>query len=60
MIKKQLVLKTLNELPEEFDVEVFMDRLILLHKIEQGLEQSENGETLSMEEAKIRLSKWLK
>ena len=61
MLTKEDVLKTVNELPGEFSFDEILDRLMLLNKIDVGIEQSNNGETLSINEAKAgRLAKWLK
>ena len=60
MLTKEEVLKTVNDLPGEFSFEDILDRLMLLNKIDIGIEQSNNGETLSTEQAKERLAKWLK
>jgi hypothetical protein len=60
MLTKEEVLKTVNELPGEFSFDEILDRLMLLNKIDVGIEQSNNDETLSTDEAKERLSKWLK
>jgi hypothetical protein len=60
MLTKEKLLKTVQELPENFSIDDFLDKIMLLQKIEIGLEQSRNGETLSTEEAKVRLQKWLK
>jgi hypothetical protein len=43
-------------MPKEFSIDDFLDKILLLQKIEVGLTQSENGETLSTEETKERLS----
>ena len=60
MLTKEKLLKTVQELPENFSIDDFLDKIMLLQKIEIGLEQSRNGETFSTEEAKVRLQKWLK
>ncbi|WPU98870.1 hypothetical protein SNE26_22920 [Mucilaginibacter sp. cycad4] len=60
MLTKEEVLKTVNDLPGEFSFDEILDRLMLLNKIDVGIEQSNNGETLSAEEAKESLAKWLK
>ncbi|AYL99560.1 hypothetical protein [Mucilaginibacter celer] len=59
MLTKQEVLKTVNELPGEFTFDEILDRLMLLNKIDIGLEQSNNGEILSTDETKESLGKWL-
>ncbi len=60
MLIKNEVLKTIGELPEEFSFDEVLDRLLLLDKIETGLAQSQSGQTLTTDEAKEHLSKWLK
>jgi hypothetical protein len=60
MLNKNKVLRTLENLPETFSIEEIIDQLVLLQKIELGLEQVTNNETVSTEEAKTRLNKWLK
>lgn len=60
MLTKEMVLYSLSDLPEKFTLDEIMERIYLLHKIEVGLEQSKNGETISMNEAKQLHAKWLK
>ena len=60
MLNKKKVLRTLENLPETFSIEEIIGQLVLLQKIELGLEQATNNETVSTEEAKARLNKWLK
>jgi hypothetical protein len=57
---KDKVLVALKELPERFDVEELIERLIFLQQIDEGLAQSANNQVISLEEAKIALNKWLK
>lgn len=60
MIKKEVILKTLEEFPENIQVEELIERLILLQKIEAGEQQSKEGNVVKEEEAVYRLKKWLK
>ena len=60
MITKSQLIQTIEDMPEKFSIDDFLDKILLLQKIEAGLNQSENGETFSTEESKERLSKWLK
>lgn len=57
---KEKVLVALKELPERFDVEELIERLIFLQQIDEGLVQSDSNQVVSLEEAKVALSKWLK
>jgi len=60
MLTKEEVLKTVNDLPGEFSFEEILDRLLLLNKIDIGIEQSNNGETQSTIEAKESLASFIK
>jgi predicted transcriptional regulator len=56
---KEQVLSSLQELPDSFEPEQLIERIIALQKLEEGLEQIKRGEVVTVEEAKSRLSKWL-
>jgi hypothetical protein len=60
MLTKKKLIQTLKDLPDKFSMEDVIDRIVLLQKIEIGLEQSQQGKTKSTAEAKARLKKWLK
>lgn len=60
MLNKEQLLNSLKYLPEQFSLDELIDRIILLQKIEVGLEQSKAGQTKSTREAKESLSRWLK
>lgn len=47
-------------MPQEFSIDDLMDKLLLLNKIEIGLEQSKKGEAFTAEEAKKMIQAWLK
>ncbi|MCH7735822.1 MAG: hypothetical protein IH872_00310 [Chloroflexi bacterium] len=57
---KDQILKAIQDLPDDATVESAMERLYLLYKIEQGIEQADRGQVVSQEEAKRRMEKWLK
>ncbi len=60
MVTKDQVINSMKDLPNQFSIDELMDKLILLQKIENGLEQSEKGEVYSTQEAKKMLNKWQK
>jgi hypothetical protein len=60
MLTKEKLLQTIKDLPEKFSFDDLMDRIILLQKIETGLEQSDSGKTNTTAQAKKKLGKWLK
>lgn len=60
MITKKQILSSMKGLPESFSAEEIIDKIILLQKIDMGLEQSKDGKIVSENDAKKRLKKWLK
>lgn len=56
---KEKIHQAVDDLPNEFSVEDLLEKIIFLHKIEVGYQQSENGEVLSSEDARKKLAKWL-
>ncbi len=60
MLTKEKVISSLQDMPDRFSMDELIDKLILLQKIETGLEQSRKGEVFSAEEAKEMLKQWSK
>ena len=61
IMKKSKVIETLDSLPEEFTTKELIDRLIFIDKVEKGLQEVEEGRTISLDEAKNRIKeKWSK
>ena len=60
MITKSQLIKTISNLPDKFSFDDLLDRIILLDKIETGIAQIKKGQVNSTEQAKEKLSKWLK
>lgn len=60
MLKKDQVLATIQSLPEQFSMDDLFERLIILEKIERGLQEVSEGKTMSIEEAKEKIRKWQK
>ncbi len=60
MLTKEKVLQSIRDLPNEFSLDDLVEKLILLEKIELGLQQVKDGQTLSNDLAKKKLKKWLK
>ena len=57
---KEKVLKAVQELPQEVTFEDAIEKLYFLSKVEKGLQQADEGRTVTHEEAKQRMQKWLK
>ena len=60
MLTREHVFDTLKLMPENFSIDQLFDKLIFVNKVETGLSQSINGRVNTKEQAKEKLSKWLK
>ena len=52
---KEKLLAAINEMPQDFDLEVLIEKLIFIEKVEKGLEQLESGNTITHEQLKQRV-----
>ena len=59
-MQKSTILQTLNELPNKFNLDDFLERLIVIEKIDEGMEEAKTGKTLSHEKVKKIVAKWHK
>ena len=59
MLTREKVIETIKQLPDKFSVDEVIDRIMLLEKIETGLEQSKKGQTTPDEELNSKLPEWL-
>ncbi len=60
MLTKEKIKSTIDSLPDNFTIEDIIEELIVLDKIEQGLNDVKKGKVYTTREAKKRLEKWLK
>ncbi|MBS1545915.1 MAG: hypothetical protein JST38_19960 [Bacteroidetes bacterium] len=60
LLDKKTVLRSLKSLPDRFNADDAIERIIILEKIAAGIADSEAGRTISLDEAKKRMAKWLK
>ena len=60
MITKTQIINSLDKLPENLTIDQVVDHLIFIEKVQRGLDDSVNGRINTKEEAKQKLSKWLK
>ena len=56
---KSEIQKIIETLPDSTSIEEVMEKLYLFSKIEKGIQLANNGETISHEAVKKKLSKWL-
>ena len=60
-MKKETVLQAIYEFPQEVNLNELFEQLIVKEKIENGLLQIENGQTLTQDEVIAHFKeKWLK
>jgi hypothetical protein len=59
-VGKQQIIKAIEELPDDAQIEDVLDRLYLLFKVEKGMDQARRGELIAHEEVRQRMAKWLK
>ena len=59
MTVKEKVVHAVQDLPEEASIEDAMERLFFLSKIEKGIQQADSGQTLSHDQVREKMGKWL-
>jgi hypothetical protein len=60
MISKEKLLKSIEELPEQINIDDLLDRVLLIQKIEEGLLQSDQGKVTSHDSFKSEMTQWFK
>lgn len=59
-MQKSTIIHTLNELPNKFNLDDFLERLIVIEKIDAGMEEAKAGKTISHDRVKKLVAKWHK
>ena len=59
-MQKSTIIHTLNELPNKFNLYDFLEHLIVIEKIDEGMEEAKAGKTLSHDKVKKMVDKWHK
>ena len=57
---KEKVIESIKKLPDDVNYDDIMESIYVQQMITKGIEQLDNGESLSHEEVKERFKKWLK
>jgi len=60
MITKTQIINSLNNLPDNVTIDQVIEHLIVVEKVQKGMEDSASGKVYSKEEAKDQIKKWLK
>lgn len=59
MTIKEKVINGIKNLPDTVDIDDILDQIMLVEKIEEGVDQSNKNQVLSDDELENRLGKWL-
>ena len=59
MTAKEKVIQAVQMLPDDASIEDAMARLLLLAKVERGIQQADAGQLIEHEDVKERMAKWL-
>lgn len=57
-MRRDKAIETLKEFPQEFELEELIERLVFVEKVEKGLQQIDQGKTVSQEQLKEMSKKW--
>jgi len=60
MVTKTILKQQLEKFPEEFSIDELVERLILIEKINKGIEQSKNNQIISDEQLDKEIEEWFK
>lgn len=55
-MKKEKAIETVNEFPQEFELEELMERLVFADKVEKGLQQLNERKTITHDRVKEIIS----
>jgi len=57
-MKKEYVIEALKELPQDFELEKLLEKLVFMEKVEEGLQQLEQGNTIPHEKVEEISKQW--
>jgi len=57
-MKKEDVIEAMKELPQDFELEKLLEKLVFMEKVEKGLLQLEQGKTVPHDEVKKIVKQW--
>ena len=58
MLSKTSVINTITRLPDIFSIDELVDKMILLEKIEKGIQDADNGRVISETELEKQMEGW--
>lgn len=57
-MRKQTAIEIIEAMPKEFDLDLLLEKLVFMEKVEKGLKQAKNGQTIPHEKVKKMVKKW--
>ena len=57
-MKKESVIEAMKELPQDFELEKLLEKLVFMEKVEAGLLQLQQGNTLPHDEVIKMTKRW--
>lgn len=60
MITKTRLINSLEKLPENLSIDDLVNHMVLIEKVQKGLDDVANGKVNTKSEAQKKLGKWLK
>ncbi len=62
MITKEKIIEAIKAMPEDRfeDIDILLERLVILEKVEKGMKDIEDDNVLSHEEMKNKIDSWFK
>ena len=57
-MKREKAIDTVKDLPKEFELEDLIERLVVIEKVEKGLDQLKKGKTIPHDKVKELSKKW--
>jgi len=60
MLTKKMLQSQIVDFPESFSIDELVERLILVEKIEKGIEQSKNNSIIPDENIDTEIEKWFR
>jgi len=59
MLTKEKVISGIQKLPDNVTIDEILEQIVLLEKIEKGLDQADNNLVLTEVELDAKIAKWL-
>ena len=57
-MKKEYVIEAMRELPQDFELEKLLEKLVFMEKVEKGLIQLEQDKTVPHDQVKKIVKQW--